>query len=202
MVIPCKYWHPCARVPGLLHPLARVRNCDFMFFNINILSKSRGAPAARRGDPVQALAPVRPRPEIASPAIYYRNHEERLRRDVVIPCKYWHPCASSSSRGASQIRRGDPLTPQVQQVVCKWIAFACRRRNDDSFFPVVPTKAGIAAPLSGLASSILYFNIDSKSRGAPAARRGDPVQVLALVRPRPGIASPACAGSQLRFYVF
>ena len=21
-----------------------------------------------------------------------RNHEERLRRDVVIPCKHWHPC--------------------------------------------------------------------------------------------------------------
>ena len=25
-------------------------------------------------------------------SIYYRNHEERLRRDVVIPCKHWHPC--------------------------------------------------------------------------------------------------------------
>ena len=85
----------------------------------------------------------------------------------------------------------------------------------------VPTKAGIAAPLSGLASSsqlfprtgstcrgglhsprncdfIFNINILSKSRGAPAARRGDPVQVLALVRLRPGIASPACAGSQVR----
>ena len=56
----------------------------------------------------------------------------------------------------------------------------------------MPTKAKIAAAdCIRLAIAILCFNINiiSKSRGAATPRRGDPVQVLALVRPRPEIAS-------------
>ena len=37
VVIPCKYWHPCRPVPGLLHPLARVRK-----FESDIISSERG----------------------------------------------------------------------------------------------------------------------------------------------------------------
>ena len=58
------------------------------------------------------------------------------------------------------MRRGDLLTPQVRQTVCKWIASAYRRRNDDServSFPV-PTKAEIAAAdCIRLAIAILYL---------------------------------------------
>ena len=57
------------------------------------------------------------------------------------------------------MRRGDPLTPQVRQAVCKWIVSAYRRRNDDServSFPV-PTKAKIAtADCIRLAIAILF----------------------------------------------
>ena len=61
------------------------------------------------------------------------------------------------------MRRGDPLTPQVRQAVCKWIVSAYRRRNDDServSFPV-PTKAGIAAPLRG--SQLRFYLIVSNT---------------------------------------
>ena len=37
VVIPCKYWHPCRPVPGLLHPLTRVRK-----FESDIISSERG----------------------------------------------------------------------------------------------------------------------------------------------------------------
>ena len=37
MVISCKYWHLCRPVPGLLHPLARVRK-----FESDIISSERG----------------------------------------------------------------------------------------------------------------------------------------------------------------
>ena len=46
---------------------------SILCFNINILSKSRGA--KRRGDPVQILAPVPTKAEIASPAPRVRKFE-------------------------------------------------------------------------------------------------------------------------------
>ena len=53
------------------------------------------------------------------------------------------------------MRRGDPLTPQVRQAVCKWIASACRRRNDDSCCPCRPVPRLLRA--KALASSRIFY---------------------------------------------
>ena len=90
------------------------------------------------------------------------------------------------------MRRGDPFAGCLPHLRSQWIASAYRRRNDDServSFPV-PTKAEIAAAdCIRLAIAILCFNINILSKSRGAERRGDPVQLLALVLTCPGIAS-------------
>ena len=62
------------------------------------MSKSRGAATPRRGDPVQALALVLTKTEIASPALWVRNCDSLFNINII-----------SKSRGAATPRRGDPV---------------------------------------------------------------------------------------------
>ena len=63
------------------------------------------------------------------------------------------------------------------------------------------TKAEIAAAdCIRLAIAVLCFNINILSKSRGAERRGDLMQVLALVPTCSGIASPACADSQVRVW--
>ena len=126
-------------------------------------------------------------------SIYYRNHEERPRRDVVIPCKHWHPCASSSSRGASQMRRGDLLTPQVRQTVCKWIASAYRRRNDDSFFPLCQPTPRLPRRIASASQFRFYVSAATPTECKSATSRSGVVKRNAA---KPNFAAVSTLGAE------
>ena len=88
---------PAPTCPGIASPAPRVRKFDFIFNQIrNREGVARGG-LRTRAHPCRLRRRLPRRIASASQvrfyvliSIYYRNHEERS--DVVIPCKYWHPC--------------------------------------------------------------------------------------------------------------